>query len=57
MVHKSRKPYDVSDTCGGAFGPIGEKREEKKARGVGLAQTSKRRKNRVYRSNTPSANE
>ena len=27
--------YNVSDTCGGVFGRMGEKREEKKVRGVG----------------------
>ena len=25
--------YNVSDTCGGVFGSMGEKREEKKVRG------------------------
>ena len=29
----NKKPYNVSDTCRGAFGRMGEKREEKRARG------------------------
>ncbi len=31
LVHK-QKPYDVSDTRGGVFGRMGEKRELKRAR-------------------------
>ena len=42
MVHESRKPYKVSDICGGAFGRMGEKREEKQARGDRKVQKRRR---------------